>query len=232
MATSWMNTTSSLYSRIKQEEPFMGQAFAENFPNDTVPEILAQPCCSQFAVTKEAVRLVPKWRYREFMTWIINTRHQDSISGRVWEHMWQWLFLRKAVDCPVEHKALCRGFHICFESQEEWEGWKKLHGRIEDKKKEIREKEKKQESRKKDKQKEVNKEKKQEINKEKERKIKEKGKDNARKAERGEQKFEWRKKLELEIEALGIELEGWRADALQRGMSAKYRKQVAGDLGP
>jgi hypothetical protein len=40
--------------------------------------------------------------------------------------MWQYLFLKESVYCPAEFKALCAGWHICFESQKEMEGWKKL----------------------------------------------------------------------------------------------------------
>jgi hypothetical protein len=40
--------------------------------------------------------------------------------------MWQYLFLKESVYCPAEFKALCAGWHICFESQEEMEGWKEL----------------------------------------------------------------------------------------------------------
>jgi hypothetical protein len=29
------------------------------------------------------------------------------------------------VDCPEEFKALCRNYHICFESEADWEEWKK-----------------------------------------------------------------------------------------------------------
>jgi hypothetical protein len=35
-------------------------------------------------------------------------------------------FLKKAVDCPLEHKALCRGWHIFFESKKELSSWNEL----------------------------------------------------------------------------------------------------------
>lgn len=40
--------------------------------------------------------------------------------------MWQWLFVKKATDCPAEHKALCRGYHICFEDENDWNKWKEI----------------------------------------------------------------------------------------------------------
>ena len=65
----WINTTKTPAESVKQEEPFMREAFLENFgpvvgdnevfsqqppPPEEVPEILAGPCCSQFAVSRAA----------------------------------------------------------------------------------------------------------------------------------------------------------------------------------
>jgi hypothetical protein len=51
--------------------------------------------------------------------------------------MWQYMFLHKDIDCPIEHKAYCRLYHICFGSYEayvEWielmQGKSKLEGEI------------------------------------------------------------------------------------------------------
>jgi hypothetical protein len=104
----------------------MKVAFKENFPDDPVPNILSQPCCSQFAVTKKAIRSVPRQQYKMQMDWLENTRLESDVSGRVWEHLWQWLFIKKAIDCPAEHKALCKGYHICFEDADDWDRWKEL----------------------------------------------------------------------------------------------------------
>jgi hypothetical protein len=40
--------------------------------------------------------------------------------------MWQHLFLKKAIDCPIEHKAYCRLYHICFGGREQYEEWIEL----------------------------------------------------------------------------------------------------------
>lgn len=56
----------------------------------------------------------------------MNTKLADNISGRTWEHMWQWLFLGKAIDCPLQHKAYCRLYHICFGGREEYDEWIEL----------------------------------------------------------------------------------------------------------
>lgn len=129
---NWINTsvtsiwTEGFDEKLRPEERFMKRAFVDNFPDDPVPAILSQPCCSQFAVTREAIRSVPRKQYKRQMEWLQNTRLESDLSGRVWEHMWQWLFVKKAIDCPIEHKALCRAYHICFEDAEDWEKWQEL----------------------------------------------------------------------------------------------------------
>lgn len=127
----WINTTISAHSAeydpgLKGEEIMMKSSFQQIFPNTTAPELLAQPCCAQFAVTKEAIRSVPRERYQESVKWLQKTNMEDNYSGRVWEHLWQYMFLQKAVDCPIEYKALCRTYHICFEKEEDWDAWKYL----------------------------------------------------------------------------------------------------------
>ncbi|KAI2625012.1 hypothetical protein GGR54DRAFT_546176 [Hypoxylon sp. NC1633] len=114
---NWINTTKTVGQSTKKEEPYMHEAFSENFATNQVPEILGGPCCSQFAVTRDAVRRNPQSQYRMNMDWLVQTDWSDYISGRVWEHMWPWLFENKAVDCAVEWKAYCRMYHICFDSE-------------------------------------------------------------------------------------------------------------------
>jgi Protein of unknown function (DUF3431) len=131
---NWINTSVTIWSegfdqKLRPEERFMKSAFQENFPNDPVPPILSQPCCSQFAVTKEAIRSNPRSQYKMQMDWLQNTRLESEVSGRVWEHMWQYLFTKKPIDCPAEHKALCKRYHICFEGQDDWDKWKTLEAK-------------------------------------------------------------------------------------------------------
>ena len=126
---NWINTSvtgsSPQYKpHLKAEEQFMKQAFLENFPGDPVPQILSQPCCSQFAVTKEVIRSIPRSQFQLQINWLRAVGLGSEISGRVWEHLWQWMFLKKAIDCPVEYKALCRYYHICFEGEQDLGNWK------------------------------------------------------------------------------------------------------------
>lgn len=111
------------YDPIHTEEPFMAQAFQANFPGDEVPDILSAPCCSQFAVSREAVRSNEREQYQRHIDWLRKSELTDHLLGRLWEHLWQFLFLGMAVDCPDEYRTMCRQYHICFESAEEMHSW-------------------------------------------------------------------------------------------------------------
>jgi hypothetical protein len=122
----WINTTITDRNSLKLEERYTRDAFLENFGSTSefrveVPEILAQPCCSQIAVTRETIRSMPREQYGHFIHWLETAAMSDAILGRTWEHMFQWLFAKKAVDCPVEWKAYCSMYHICFDSKREYE---------------------------------------------------------------------------------------------------------------
>jgi hypothetical protein len=109
------------------EEKEMQAAFRANFNIWDIPEILATPCCSQIAVTRKAIRKNPREQYLKHVGWLEGTELNDGLSGRTWEHMWQWLFLGQAVDCPIEHKAYCRLYHICFGGREQYDEWIELN---------------------------------------------------------------------------------------------------------
>lgn len=127
----WINTTITDRNSLKLEERFTRDAFLANFGSTPefpveVPEILAQPCCSQIAVTRDTIRSIPREQYRRFIHWLETADMSDAILGRTWEHMFQWLFAKKAVDCPVEWKAYCRMYHICFDSRGEYDKYMDL----------------------------------------------------------------------------------------------------------
>ncbi|TVY55608.1 hypothetical protein LCER1_G003210 [Lachnellula cervina] len=125
---AWINTaitsiSSPGYSPYREEEPYMKEIFQENFPGDDVPPIFASACCSQFAVTKEMIRAKPREQYLRHREWLLNQQYPNNISGRLWEHLWAYIFLGRAVDCPVEYMNMCRQYHICFETQQSYERW-------------------------------------------------------------------------------------------------------------
>ncbi|KUJ18698.1 uncharacterized protein LY89DRAFT_557500, partial [Mollisia scopiformis] len=120
----WINTSIQIGDerydeKLREEEPFMRAAIEAIFPNKKVPMALASPCCSQFAVTKERIRRIPKEQYKRAIDWLMSTELESKVSGRIWEHLWHWLFLGKDIDCPSEWRALCVWYHLCFEDEKD-----------------------------------------------------------------------------------------------------------------
>ncbi|KAK0939749.1 hypothetical protein LTR48_001151 [Friedmanniomyces endolithicus] len=125
---AWIDTTKTHSDFDEAEEPFMAEAWRANFGVDEpVPDTLGGPCCSQFAVTREAIRRRPREQYRFSRDWIVDSTWSDAILGRVCEHMWPRLFTDEASDCGyAERGSLCQMYGVCFESEGELEGYKEL----------------------------------------------------------------------------------------------------------
>ncbi|GES63639.1 hypothetical protein ATEIFO6365_0007032600 [Aspergillus terreus] len=96
------------------EAAVLGDAWRTLFPEDAVPSVLAQPCCSQFAVSAETVRRVPLLDYVAYRRWLLETELDDLLSGRVWEYLWQWVFMGRAQECPDERMCYCAGYGVCL----------------------------------------------------------------------------------------------------------------------
>jgi len=112
----WINTSLPVAISIKQEEPYMAAAWRANFDvaAEPVPEILAGPCCSQFAVSRDAVRRRPREQYARSRDWLVHTEYSDYIAGRTWEHMFPWLLAHAERDCPRERETYCAMYGVCF----------------------------------------------------------------------------------------------------------------------
>ncbi|KAH8430808.1 DUF3431 domain-containing protein [Aspergillus melleus] len=62
------------------------------FNSTDVPEIVASPCCAQFAVSRDQVLKRPLGSYVRYHRWLMDTNLPDDISGRVMEYMWHIIF--------------------------------------------------------------------------------------------------------------------------------------------
>ncbi|KAK4868544.1 hypothetical protein LT330_006746 [Penicillium expansum] len=80
-------------------------AWIRIFNNTDVPEIVATPCCAQFAVTREQVLQRPRSAYESYHHWLMTTELDDETSGRVFEYIWHIIFGQDPVFCPA--KAQC-----------------------------------------------------------------------------------------------------------------------------
>lgn len=124
---SWMHPGTVEEDINKQEETILARSWSELFPVDPIPNVLAQPCCAQFAVSKARIRSLPLARYVFYRDWLLRTSLSDYISGRVWEYVWQFVFTGQNVVCPKEHVCYCDGFGVCFGGEEQYDGYYKRH---------------------------------------------------------------------------------------------------------
>ncbi|QIW97254.1 hypothetical protein AMS68_002772 [Peltaster fructicola] len=110
----------------KQEQHIIAVQWAQLFPGEPVPTILSQPCCAQFAVSKERILMLPKERYIALRRWLYDTKLDDYISGRIFEYTWQYLFTGAPIDCPSISACYCDGYGLCLGSPEAYDLWMEL----------------------------------------------------------------------------------------------------------
>ncbi|KAF2463042.1 uncharacterized protein BDR25DRAFT_385214 [Lindgomyces ingoldianus] len=94
-------------------EAAMPKAWRELFGNEDVPNILATPCCSQFAVSREQVLKRPIEDYQRYLDWLIRTELDDDTSGRVFEYLWHVIFGQDPVYCPELTQCYCDVYGRC-----------------------------------------------------------------------------------------------------------------------
>ncbi|KAI9656143.1 MAG: hypothetical protein M1831_004714 [Alyxoria varia] len=92
---------------------FTSKLWAQLFPEHTPPKYLAQPCCSQFAVSRDAIRKVPYSTYLTLSKYVVED-HFDVYTGRVMEYLWQYIFLGEGEVCPSISECYCKTYGLCF----------------------------------------------------------------------------------------------------------------------
>ncbi|KAI5359213.1 hypothetical protein Slin14017_G101150 [Septoria linicola] len=92
---------------------FYRQAFEHLFPETSVPDVVAAPCCAQFVVTAEQIRKRSKADYKRIRDWLLATTLNDALSGRILEYMWHIIFGQQAISCPVAGDCYCNLFNLC-----------------------------------------------------------------------------------------------------------------------
>nr|OQO25818.1 hypothetical protein B0A51_09488 [Rachicladosporium sp. CCFEE 5018] len=121
----------------KQEEHLIADSWAQIFPKDPIPTILAQPCCAQFAVSRERILATPKQRYVYLRDWLLRTELSDYLSGRVFEYIWQYVFTSSPSHCPSMSECYCDGYGFCFGSPEAFDYWFELQYNLNEAKNEL-----------------------------------------------------------------------------------------------
>ncbi|KNG50722.1 hypothetical protein TW65_02101 [Stemphylium lycopersici] len=94
-------------------EAAMPDAWRDLFNNTDVPQVLATPCCAQFAVSSKQVRKRSLDEYKKYYTWLMETPLIDETSGRVFEYLWHVLFGQDPVYCPAYEKCWCDVYNKC-----------------------------------------------------------------------------------------------------------------------
>jgi len=107
----------------KHEEKAIAERWHELFPMDRMPAMLSQPCCAQFALSRERILAIPLQRYIFLRSWILRTPLEDYFSGRVFEYLWQYIFTGNAEVCPAMHECYCEGYGMCFGGPEKFDEW-------------------------------------------------------------------------------------------------------------
>ena len=111
------------WGRKWEEEAFTLDVWKEVHPRLPPPAAISQPCCAQFAVSRDAIRSNPKSEYVRLRDWLLNTKLEDKYSGRVMEYSWQILFTGLAEVCPEMNACYCEGYGVCFGGKGELDGW-------------------------------------------------------------------------------------------------------------
>ncbi|KAK4543907.1 hypothetical protein LTR36_004681 [Oleoguttula mirabilis] len=76
-------------------------------------EVVATPCCAQFAVSRAQILKRPKEEYERYRTYLEETTYDDDTIGRVLEYMWHIIFGREAVHCERASTCHCEVFGRC-----------------------------------------------------------------------------------------------------------------------
>ncbi|KAK4241877.1 hypothetical protein C8A03DRAFT_11876 [Achaetomium macrosporum] len=113
-ATDWEigNGTSSSVRPLTTKEIYK-RAFEELMPGLEVPQQVGVSCCSQFAVSREAIHSRPREDYIRWREWLLETPLADDLSGRVFEYLWHIIFRKEAVFCPSAAECYCKLYGLC-----------------------------------------------------------------------------------------------------------------------
>jgi hypothetical protein len=122
----WIHPAEVEPDNNKLEQSMIADAWAELFPGKPIPKVLAQPCCSQFALSRDRIQSIPKETYEHYRNWLLRSPIRDTMSGRIFEYIWQVVFADTSIFCPSQSTCYCDGFGVCFEDEPSFEKWFEL----------------------------------------------------------------------------------------------------------
>jgi len=120
---AWIATESMTAGSDRDGGAAFRVAWSEIHANRPIPAVVGQACCSQFAVSRAGIQATPLRQWEQYRSWLLGTNLSDYRSGRVFEHMWHYLFTGEGVWCPELSTCYCDGFGVCFGSPEKMGSW-------------------------------------------------------------------------------------------------------------
>lgn len=117
----WLRPGAMDYDEYKREQKILANSWSELFPNSRLPTVLAQPCCAQFAVSRERILSIPKEKFTSLRDWVLRTDLDDFLSGRILEYTWQYVFTSVPIHCPSMSVCYCDGYGLCFGNAEKFD---------------------------------------------------------------------------------------------------------------
>lgn len=78
-------------------EKHYATAWKQLFGNSNVPDTVAAPCCSQFAVSRDQVLARPLKDYKRMYDWVLNNDLPDEVTAGIMEYSWHIIFGQAAV---------------------------------------------------------------------------------------------------------------------------------------
>ncbi|KAI8938081.1 hypothetical protein NX059_005752 [Plenodomus lindquistii] len=134
----WINPSKTVKNPAKEEEHLIAKSWSELFPLDKVPTVLANPCCAQFALSRDRIQAIPYAQYIWYRDWVFNSRLPDRLSGRMWEYVWQFVFTGQNVYCPKEHLCFCDQYGMCYGGEEAFADFVALRDELGDREGDLR----------------------------------------------------------------------------------------------
>ncbi|KAF2756528.1 hypothetical protein EJ05DRAFT_477652 [Pseudovirgaria hyperparasitica] len=125
----WMKPGATDDDEHRPEQRELAKAWSELFPLDPIPQVLAGMCCAQFALSADRIRALPLSRYVYYRDWLLRTRLEDGISGRVWEYVWHFIWTGETFHCPEEHVCYCDGYGFCFGGRDQYNEYQEINGK-------------------------------------------------------------------------------------------------------
>ncbi|KAI9807702.1 MAG: hypothetical protein M1826_004554 [Phylliscum demangeonii] len=122
-ASASASASANAHDAVHAEDTIVARAWTELFPTRPVPGVVAQACCGQFAVSREAVRAVSRPALARYRDWLLHTDLDDGQAGRVFDSLWHVIFRGQTRRCPAMHACYCDGYGVCFGSGANMDAW-------------------------------------------------------------------------------------------------------------